>query len=109
MLAEALRASGFQVLEADGATRALELARMGAATDDTHRVAALVAESGSEMNAGASLHARLESQLGRSLPAVLMSAHAGVMPASGTAERVRVLQKPFELATLKALVASIVP
>jgi FixJ family two-component response regulator len=88
------------VLEADGATRALELARMGAATDDTHRVAALVAESGSEMNAGASLHARLESQLGRSLPAVLMSAHAGVMPASGTTERVRVLQKPFEITEL---------
>ncbi len=100
MLAEALRASGFHVLEADGATRALELARMGAATDDTHRVAALVAESGSEMNAGASLHARLESQLGRSLPAVLMSAHAGVMPASGTTERVRVLQKPFEITEL---------
>lgn len=103
MLAEALRAAGFQVLEADGESGAL--ARASEAGQQP--IAALVAESAGDVVQGVSLHARIESRLGRSLPAVLMTAHGGVSPPSTVADRVRALQKPFEITELAEVLEAV--
>jgi DNA-binding response OmpR family regulator len=103
MLAEALRAVGFQVLEADDESGALARA----AEDGQRAIAALVAATSGDIGQGASLHARIESQLGRSLPAVLMAAHGFVPPPLGSDERVRVLHKPFEIAELAEVLEAV--
>ena len=70
-------------------------------------IAALVAATSGDIGQGASLHARIESQLGRSLPAVLMAAHGFVSPPLGSDERVRVLHKPFEIAELAEVLEAV--
>jgi len=98
MLAEALRSVGFTVLEAESEARATSLAHEQArGGGDASRIAALVVDAGSDPVAAMSLHARLSTLAGGILSAVFMSSHPRFSARPDLGQRVRVLQKPFEI------------
>lgn len=107
MLAEALRAMGHAVVEADSGEHAISLARERANARVGERVSALVVELGSRGLSGQQVHAQVESVMGTRIPVVFLSQNpASTLPPDTRTDR-RLLQKPFDLEELVRAIEAI--
>ncbi len=109
MLAEAVRAAGFAVLETEGVARAHEfLHDRGASAEGVGSIAAVVAEAPLDAVRFGAWLAELDRAAGRELPIVAMVPEGASDPRAHRRPRLVTLQKPFEIGDLADAIESIV-
>jgi PAS domain S-box-containing protein len=107
MLAEALRAAGYTVIEADGMAQASRIALERVPARDLEPISVLVAELGGGESSGSQLHGQIESILGTRIAAVLMASDPSSALPAGSRSDMRLLVKPFDIGELVAAVDSV--
>jgi PAS domain S-box-containing protein len=109
MLAEAVRAAGFAVLETEGVAHAHELLHArGSSADGVDSIAAVVAEAPLDSVRFGTWLAELDRAAGRELPIVAMVPEGASDPRAHRRPRLVTLQKPFEIGDLADAIESIV-
>ena len=120
MLCEMLRAMGHSVVECEGATDAIRVARERAQGPAESRIGVLVTEHGSGTTpglmsgsisgsiSGQRLHAQLEIDLGVRLPVVFMCSDPTRSAEGGGRRDMMFLQKPFEIPDLMGAISTVI-